>query len=83
MVYSATLQPTEGGILGMLSSTEVMKILGITKITLYKWADRGKLKARRYKIGTKTYYAFDQKDVDALKARMVKTRKQGKSLIRE
>jgi predicted DNA-binding transcriptional regulator AlpA len=70
------------GHIPLLSSSDVMKRLGITKVTLYKWVQQKKLKARRHKIGPRVYLGFDEKEVGRVKASMVTRREKGKPLIR-
>jgi hypothetical protein len=84
MVYSGgklTSNINDIGGQGLLSSKDVMDILGVTKVTLYKWTMLKKIKVRRYQIGSRIYNGFDLDDVNKLKEKMVKNRKPGKPLI--
>lgn len=65
----------------VLSTPEVEEILGITKNTVYKWIDKGKLKPRKIKAGKKTVYLFKEEEIETIKSKMKKKREKGKSLL--
>ena len=60
---------------------EVMKILDITKMTLYKWILQKKIGVRRFRIGKRVVLGFNDDEVDRVKSLLVKKRRPGKSLI--
>lgn len=82
MVYGAGIFHRERGTMG-LSSSEVMKVLNISKDTLLKWIMLGKIKPKKYQIGGRTYNDFDQKEVDRVKRLMTNKREHGKSLLKD
>jgi len=58
----------------MLSTSEVTKLLGITKVTLANWTKNKptKIKARRYKFGSKFYWGYSPAEVKRVKFLMKK-----------
>jgi len=67
----------------LLGANDVMRMLGITKMTLYKWVLQKKIKVRRFQIGSRVVLGFQESEVDKIKSRMVKKREPGKSLMRQ
>lgn len=65
----------------VLGVPEVMDILDITKMTLYKWILQKKIGVRRFNIGKRVVLGFNEDEVDRVKSLLVKKRKPGKSLI--
>lgn len=63
----------------MLSTGQVLKRLGVTRMTLYKWILLKKIKARRHEIGGRVFLEFDPTEVDRVAAKMKEKRKPGKS----
>lgn len=82
MVYSPPTY-TQGD--AMLSTTEVMELLGITKATLFKWMESSppKIKSRSYEFGKKKHYGFSVAEVKRVKAKMNKKYIPGKGWFRE
>ena len=67
----------------LLSFSETMKILGISKPTLYKWINAmpPKIKCRAYEIGKKNYYGFSRAEVNKVKFKMKKKIGKGHSWL--
>lgn len=82
MVYSPPIY-TQGD--AMLSTTEVMEILGVTKATLIKWMESAppKIKARSYKFGNRMYHGFSVAEVKRVKAKMNKKYVPGKGWFKD
>ena len=82
MVYAQQLLETGGE---MLSTTEAMEILGVTKATLMKWIEcaRPKIKSRKYQIGGRYFYGFSAAEVKRVKAKMNKKYVPGIGWFRE
>lgn len=67
----------------MLTTGQVLKILGITKITLYRWIDKGKIHLKqRHEIGKRVIFDFDPAEVNRVKKLMLKNPKPGRSLLK-
>jgi len=66
---------------GLLSSGDAMRELGITKVTLYRWIYLRILHPRTYKFGARTFYGFDQEEINKIKPLLPKGRKSGSHLI--
>jgi len=81
VVYSTGIQLGNKGDFILLSSTEVMRRLGITKVTLYKWVSLRKVKCRRYQIGGRAYNGFDEKEIARLEKVVSRKWKRGHSKL--
>jgi excisionase family DNA binding protein len=66
-----------------LSIKETAKILGITRKTLLKWIDNGRIMASFYPISGRQYTAFDPVEVAKVKKRMIENPKPGVSLLKK
>lgn len=69
----------------MLSSSEVMKVLGITKVTLYKWTNSRppKIKAEKFKLMGRHYYGYSADEVKRVRALMKMKVKKGESWFKD
>lgn len=58
----------------MLSRSEVEKMLGVSKLTLLKWTNSKppKIKAKKVKFGTRTYWGYEAAEVNRVKEKMKK-----------
>ena len=65
----------------VLSSSQVIRRIGITYNTLYKWIELGKIKAIKTPIGDLVHYGFTEGEVKRIENSMVKERGHGKSLL--
>lgn len=56
----------------MLSKSEVMKILGVSKLTLLKWTNSNppKIKGKKVKFGKKDYWVYSPAEVKRVKEKM-------------
>ena len=66
----------------MLSTGQVMDILKVTKVTLYKWIGTGRLTAIRRNIGNRVFLEFDPAEIKRIKGEFVKKRHHGKPLLK-
>lgn len=72
-----------GGVL-VLSTGTVMEILGVSKVTLYKWKDKGIITpAGEQKMGERKFHLWAEKDVEKLKKLLPMGRGAGRHLISE
>lgn len=83
MVYALNQVENKRGIPTLLSTGQVLDILGITKQTLYKWVMLGRIRAITHEIGKRVFLEFDPKEVDRVKAKLKKERELGKSLLKD
>lgn len=67
----------------VLSTGQVLEILGITKQTLYKWIMLRRIKAITHEIGKRVFLEFDPDEVERVKTAMKKQRDPGKSLLKD
>lgn len=67
---------------GVLSTGQVMDILKVTKVTLYKWIGTGRLTAIRHQIGRRVFLEFSPDEIKRLKSEFVKKREHGKPLLK-
>lgn len=65
----------------MLSSSDTMKKLRVTQVTLYKWVNKKKMKAHKFKVGSKVYLGFDEAEVSRIQKKLPKKRKKGYPLF--
>jgi len=70
-----------GGSVTLLSTGQVLKQLGITRQTLYKWIMLKKIKAISHEIGKRVFLEFDPREIKKISRKMTKTRRRGYSLI--
>lgn len=82
MVHTAERIEKAGGN-KLLSTGQVLTILGVTKQTLYKWIMLGRIKAVTHEIGKRVFLEFDPKEVNRVKSKLKKERQAGKSLLGE
>jgi len=70
--------------LELMTTGDVMKVLGITRMTLYNWmkAVPPKIHAARLGEGKRVFFAFEKSEVMRLKKLMKPTREKGKSLLK-
>lgn len=80
MVNTITIRRVNKGS-NLLSTGQVLTILGVTKQTLYKWIMLGKVKAITHEIGARIFLEFDPKEIEKIRGQMVKKREKGKPLI--
>lgn len=66
---------------GMKSTGDVLKILNITKVTLFGWIRNGLIKADKVPARTRSFYVFSDEEVDRLKNLLPKKRKRGFQLM--
>ena len=83
MVNTVDFSVQYRGRINLLSTGQVLRVLGITKQTLYKWIMLGKIKAITHEIGARIFLEFDPKEIDKIKSQMVRKREKGKPLIKE
>ena len=67
---------------GMISATNAIRKLRISRMTLYKWMLQGKIKGKRYRFGSRVVLAFNLKEIKRIKTLMVNNRKAGKSILK-
>lgn len=73
---------TGGEVAKYHSFPATMKILGVSRPTLYKLLAEGVIRARKDDISGRTTFKFNFDEVDRVKDLMVKKRKKGKSIIK-
>lgn len=61
----------------------VMETLGITRMTLYRWIEKGIIPVRNAQQGGRSFFIFNKEDVMRVKSRMKAQRQKGKPLLRE
>lgn len=83
MVYALEQRENKRGFETVLSTGQVLNILGITKQTLYKWIMLGRIKAITHEIGKRVFLEFHPKEVERVKLKMKDNREKGKTLIKE
>lgn len=80
MLHSALFRYLKG--INVLSTGQVMRILGITRATVNAWIAKGKIHCNRIPVGDRTFLGFEPEEIQAIKKKMVKKRHHGKSLMK-
>lgn len=66
----------------MLTTGSVMRELGISRMTLYKWIDRKLIAVIKAEHGGRSFFMFDRREVLRVKAKLKPEREKGKPLLR-